>query len=80
MTATAEILEKEGSIDVYWDNVGGETLDHALTNATIGARFIICGLISGYNGDAQPMKVCSVIQAGPGIFLIRVSEHAHGPR
>jgi hypothetical protein len=79
-TATAEILEKEGSIDVYWDNVGGETLDHALNNATIGARFIICGLISSYNGDAQPMKVCSVTRTGPSTYLTRVSEHAHGPR
>ena len=25
----------------YWDNVGGETLDAALMNATTGARFIV---------------------------------------
>ena len=25
----------------YWDNVGGETLDAALTNAANGARFIV---------------------------------------
>ena len=25
----------------YWDNVGGETLDAALTNASTGARFIV---------------------------------------
>ncbi|KAG6917865.1 hypothetical protein DXG01_000635 [Tephrocybe rancida] len=39
-TSTAEVLEKEGPIDVYWDNVGGETLDAALVAANIGARFI----------------------------------------
>ena len=26
----------------YWDNVGGETLDAALVNASEGARFIVC--------------------------------------
>ena len=25
----------------YWDNVGGETLDAALVNASVGARFIV---------------------------------------
>lgn len=25
----------------YWDNVGGETLDAALMNASSGARFIV---------------------------------------
>ena len=33
-------------IDVYFDNVGGETLDAALKNLALGARVIICGLIS----------------------------------
>ncbi|KAG6815100.1 hypothetical protein H0H93_010942, partial [Arthromyces matolae] len=46
-TSTAEVLEKEGPIDVYWDNVGGETLDAALVAANTNARFIECGMISG---------------------------------
>jgi len=25
----------------YWDNVGGDTLEAALSNAAIGARFIV---------------------------------------
>ncbi|KAI0088196.1 alcohol dehydrogenase [Irpex rosettiformis] len=52
---TAKVLEKEGPVDIYWDNVGGPTLDAALANAASGARFIECGMISGYNvqgGDA----------------------------
>jgi len=48
-TKVADVLEKEGPINIYWDNVGGETLDAALTNAALGARFIECGMISGYN-------------------------------
>jgi len=55
-TSTDEILAKEGPIDVYWDNVGGETLDASLVNAVKGARFIECGMISGYNTGGQPIK------------------------
>ncbi|KAK7459530.1 hypothetical protein VKT23_009513 [Stygiomarasmius scandens] len=53
-----EILKKEGGVDVYWDNVGGSTLDAALGNANMHARFIECGMISGYNSrDAKvPMQ------------------------
>jgi len=36
-------------IDVYFDNVGGEILDAALTRLARGARIIICGAVSQYN-------------------------------
>jgi NADPH-dependent curcumin reductase CurA len=36
-------------IDVYFDNVGGEILDAALTRLARGARVIICGAVSQYN-------------------------------
>ncbi|MGO9822549.1 MAG: NADP-dependent oxidoreductase [Solirubrobacteraceae bacterium] len=36
-------------IDVYFDNVGGEILDHALAGLARHARVIICGAISQYN-------------------------------
>ncbi|HEY2442202.1 MAG TPA: NADP-dependent oxidoreductase [Streptosporangiaceae bacterium] len=38
-------------IDVYFDNVGGEVLDAALTRLARGARIIICGAISQYNAE-----------------------------
>jgi len=54
---TAEVLEKEGPINIYWDNVGGETFEAAIDAAAVGARFIECGMISGYNGSAPyPVK------------------------
>jgi len=36
-------------IDVYFDNVGGEILDAALTRINMHARIVICGAISQYN-------------------------------
>ncbi|KAI9572277.1 alcohol dehydrogenase [Boletus coccyginus] len=54
-TKTSEILEKEGPIDVYWDNVGGESLEAALNAAAKHARFIECGMIAGYGGSAKPI-------------------------
>jgi NADPH-dependent curcumin reductase CurA len=36
-------------IDVYFDNVGGETLDAVLRLINLHARIVICGLISQYN-------------------------------
>jgi NADPH-dependent curcumin reductase CurA len=36
-------------IDVYFDNVGGEILDAALTRLARGARIVICGAVSQYN-------------------------------
>ncbi|KAJ7081244.1 hypothetical protein C8R44DRAFT_823687 [Mycena epipterygia] len=49
MTNTREVLAREGPINVYWDNVGGESLDAALEYATTYTRIIACGMISGYN-------------------------------
>ena len=39
-------------IDVYFDNVGGETLDAALARLARHARIVICGAISQYNATS----------------------------
>ena len=36
-------------VDIYFDNVGGEILDHVLARLRRNARVIICGAISQYN-------------------------------
>lgn len=38
-------------IDVYFDNVGGESLEAALTALRVNGRIIACGGISGYNEE-----------------------------
>jgi NADPH-dependent curcumin reductase CurA len=42
-------------IDVYFDNVGGSTLEAALSTLRVNGRIIACGGISGYNAESpQP--------------------------
>lgn len=58
----AAIKEKcPKGIDVYFDNVGGEILDAALSRLRMHARIVICGAISQYN-NTTPVK-------GPSNYL-----------
>jgi NADPH-dependent curcumin reductase CurA len=41
-------------IDVYFDNVGGSTLEAALRHANVFARIPVCGMISAYNEVTDP--------------------------
>jgi NADPH-dependent curcumin reductase CurA len=43
--------EVPNGIDVYFDNVGGESLEAALSALRIHGRIIACGGISGYNNQ-----------------------------
>jgi len=44
-------LEAPDGIDVYFDNVGGKTLEAALSALRLHGRIIACGGISGYNEE-----------------------------
>ena len=44
-------LEVPDGIDVYFDNVGGEALEAALSALRLHGRIIACGGISGYNEE-----------------------------
>jgi NADPH-dependent curcumin reductase CurA len=46
-------VEAPDGIDLYFDNVGGETLEAALSALRVHGRIIACGGISGYN-DEKP--------------------------
>ena len=46
-------------IDVYFDNVGGDTLQAVLRNLALRARIVLCGMIESYSLDRPP----------PGPFL-----------
>ncbi|KAI0749872.1 NAD(P)-binding protein [Daedaleopsis nitida] len=68
---TRKILEKEGPINVYWDNVGGSTLEATIDNAARGARFIECGMISGYN-TKEPYGIKNLMR------IVAFELHIHG--
>lgn len=48
----AELCPK--GVDVFFDNVGGETMDAVLVHLALGARIIMCGLISEYDKMNSP--------------------------
>ncbi|KAJ6490827.1 alcohol dehydrogenase [Mycena sanguinolenta] len=88
-TNTREVLEREGPVDVYWDNVGGETLEAALDNANINGRFIASRLLirdasqitnhdvgynTGYKGTKNLDQLIAKSLVMSGIF---VSHHHH---
>ena len=41
-------------IDLYFDNVGGDSLQAAMERLRIGARVVLCGLMAQYNTDEMP--------------------------
>jgi NADPH-dependent curcumin reductase CurA len=55
-------------VNVYFDNVGGDTLDEVLRRLARGARVVICGAISQYNALEAPR--------GPANYLQLIVERA----
>ena len=46
-------------VDVYFDNVGGETLDTLLRHMNLFSRIVVCGLISDYNAT-EPYRLKNI--------------------
>jgi len=40
-------------IDVDFENVGGPIMDHVLMRMNVGARVVLCGMISQYNAEGE---------------------------
>ncbi|CAE6440467.1 unnamed protein product [Rhizoctonia solani] len=53
-TFVKDFRDTVGYLDVFFDNVGGEILDLALTRLKKNARIVLCGAISAYNATGQP--------------------------
>ncbi len=65
-------------VDVFFDNVGGDVLDAALTRLARGARIVICGGISQYNARQPrgPTNYLALIAARASMTGMLVFDYA----
>lgn len=49
-------------IDLYFDNVGGATLDAALPRMKLFGRIPVCGMIANYNQQTEPFPIRNLWQ------------------
>lgn len=65
---SCESLEAEldkhfpNGIDLYFDNVGGETLDAVLPRMKAFGRIPVCGMIANYNHQTDPYRLRNIWQ------------------
>ncbi|MDG2114361.1 MAG: NADP-dependent oxidoreductase [Actinomycetota bacterium] len=66
-------------IDVYFDNVGGETLEAVLGRVNPGARIPVCGMISRYESSDDPgvRNLISVLANRVTITGFSIYDHVH---
>ena len=75
----------KGLIDVFFDNVGGEILDLALSRAKPHSRFVMCGAISQYNstepkGLKNSLIIISMRIRMEGFIVLDYKEHYSAAR
>ncbi|MDG4861409.1 NADP-dependent oxidoreductase [Streptomyces sp. T-3] len=67
-------------IDVYFDNVGGEHLEAAISRLNVHGRATICGMIAQYNSTeppAAPRNMAMIIGKRLRLQGMLVNDHAH---
>jgi NADPH-dependent curcumin reductase CurA len=65
-------------IDVYFDNVGGEHLEAAISRINVHGRLVICGMISQYNATQAPVgprNLMALISTRARMEGMLVSDH-----
>jgi NADPH-dependent curcumin reductase CurA len=55
--AAAVVEACPDGVDLYYDNVGGPTLDAMLVNMKSFGRIVACGMMAGYNQQDEPPPV-----------------------
>ena len=51
------LIEQQIGVDVYFDNVGGMITDAVIPQINQGARIVICGQMSQYNGQLDQVEL-----------------------
>jgi NADPH-dependent curcumin reductase CurA len=66
-------------VDVYFDNVGGATLEAALNRLAHGARIVLCGAVSQYNdtprGPSNYMQLLVARASMTGFVIFDYAKH-----
>jgi len=65
-------------VDIFFDNVGGETLDAGLAHLRRGARIVLCGAVSNYNLEQPvgPRRLLALIVARASLTGFLVLDYA----
>ncbi|EJD50376.1 NAD(P)-binding protein [Auricularia subglabra TFB-10046 SS5] len=50
-----DVLKEHGPVDIYWDHVGGKTLDAVIPHMNLHGRILFVGHISSYNSKPEPI-------------------------
>lgn len=65
-------------IDVYFDNVGGATLDAVLARLNPGARIAVCGQISTYVDRGEGLRnIMNILRARATMTGFSIYDHTH---
>ncbi len=65
-------------IDVYFDNVGGSTLDAVLARLNPGARIAVCGQISTYVDEGEGLRnIMNILRARATMTGFSIYDHTH---
>lgn len=56
--ASALALHAPDGVDLFFDNVGGQVLNTVMGHLSEGARLVLCGAISQYEEEPQPVFNC----------------------
>jgi hypothetical protein len=76
LNATLREVAPDG-IDVYFDNVGGATLEAALDVIVKFGRIVACGMISGYNTElSAPRNLFEIVRKRLSLKGFILSDHA----
>jgi len=81
VTSPGDALDRlcPGGIDVYFDNVGGATLDAVLARLRPFARIPVCGMISQYDGQGGGIRnLAAVVGARATMTGFIIYDHMAG--
>ena len=60
-------------VDVYFENVGGDTLGGVLPLMNLHGRIIVCGMVAWYNGGSDPTATMDLSRLWRRVLVKRLT-------